>query len=143
MQRCASRACADQGHHILHRSSPCKRQTSAGKDERNCVMRKPSPIPLVAEPLRENDPLAIEAGVVIVSLKKPIPGGAQCHYCQRPASTRDHIVAKTRGGVNSWWNLVPSCARCNGGRKGSGSTWCSCAFCMRAIWMYDMGYRRR
>ena len=51
--------------------------------------------------------------------------GYACQYCGRHRSqlrgrqflTRDHIVPKSRGGLNSWENVVTSCSPCNN-RKG-------------------------
>ena len=44
-----------------------------------------------------------------------------CQYCLEPSSpsklTLDHIVPRSRGGANSWENLVACCFRCNN-RKG-------------------------
>ena len=48
-----------------------------------------------------------------------------CQYCGRPKSelrgrqflTRDHIRPLSRGGLNSWDNVVTSCSTCNN-RKG-------------------------
>lgn len=41
-----------------------------------------------------------------------------CAYCGERFSekylTRDHIVPVSRGGENSWMNLVTACTRCNG-----------------------------
>lgn len=40
--------------------------------------------------------------------------GHQCVYC--PSSdnlTLDHVLPRSRGGANSWENLVTCCARCN------------------------------
>lgn len=92
-------------------------------------------------PARDRDPVAIASGVVTVAFGKPIAAEARCHYCPRPATTRDHIVAKTRGGADSWWNLVPACADCNS-KKGSDGSGCWCAFCERARFLYDRGHRR-
>lgn len=39
--------------------------------------------------------------------------GHRCAYCQRSASTVDHIQPKSRGGDDSWENLVACCLRCN------------------------------
>jgi 5-methylcytosine-specific restriction endonuclease McrA len=45
--------------------------------------------------------------------------GHQCQYCgARAALTVDHIVPKSRGGEDSWENLITACIRCNN-RKGS------------------------
>lgn len=37
----------------------------------------------------------------------------RCAYCLGPAETVDHVVPKSRGGVNSWLNLVAACFLCN------------------------------
>lgn len=37
----------------------------------------------------------------------------RCAYCGRGASTVDHIVPRSRGGIDSWENLVACCLRCN------------------------------
>lgn len=52
--------------------------------------------------------------------------GYKCQYCGRHKSqlrgreflTRDHIVPVSRGGGNSWQNVVTACSPCNN-RKGS------------------------
>jgi 5-methylcytosine-specific restriction endonuclease McrA len=52
--------------------------------------------------------------------------GYRCQYCNRHRSelrgreflTRDHIVPLSRGGDNSWTNVVTACSPCNN-RKGS------------------------
>lgn len=38
-----------------------------------------------------------------------------CQYCAKKASTLtvDHIIPKSRGGKNSWDNVVAACLRCN------------------------------
>ena len=44
-----------------------------------------------------------------------------CQYCGRPAAqlrpreslTRDHVVPLSRGGLNSWTNVVTACSACN------------------------------
>lgn len=40
-----------------------------------------------------------------------------CQYCGGPGDTIDHIKPKSRGGKNTWTNLVCSCSPCNR-RKG-------------------------
>lgn len=37
----------------------------------------------------------------------------RCAYCGRGASTIDHIVPRSRGGLSSWENLVAACHACN------------------------------
>jgi 5-methylcytosine-specific restriction endonuclease McrA len=39
--------------------------------------------------------------------------GHQCGYCGRSATTVDHIHPRSRGGEDSWENLVACCLRCN------------------------------
>lgn len=39
--------------------------------------------------------------------------GHRCGYCGKPASTIDHILPRSRGGADSWENLVACCLRCN------------------------------
>ncbi len=43
--------------------------------------------------------------------------GHACAYCGGPASTRDHVVPRSRGGPTSWLNLVAACADCNGFKR--------------------------
>jgi len=44
----------------------------------------------------------------------------QCQYCSKKIGpmTTDHVIAKGKGGVDSWENLVCACADCNS-KKGS------------------------
>ncbi|MFM6963631.1 MAG: HNH endonuclease [Micrococcales bacterium] len=37
----------------------------------------------------------------------------RCAYCKRSANTIDHVQPKSRGGSDSWENLVACCLRCN------------------------------
>ena len=37
----------------------------------------------------------------------------RCAYCGRAASTIDHVVPRSRGGADSWENLVACCLHCN------------------------------
>lgn len=39
--------------------------------------------------------------------------GNRCGYCGKSASTIDHVLPRSRGGRNSWENLVACCLRCN------------------------------
>lgn len=36
-----------------------------------------------------------------------------CAYCGKAASTIDHVVPRSRGGVDTWENLVACCLKCN------------------------------
>lgn len=45
--------------------------------------------------------------------------GGRCVYCTAPATSIDHVIPRSRGGVTSWENVVCSCVPCNlrkGGR---------------------------
>jgi len=37
----------------------------------------------------------------------------RCAYCSRPANTIDHVQPKSRGGKDTWENLVACCLKCN------------------------------
>lgn len=37
----------------------------------------------------------------------------RCAYCGGSASTIDHVLPRSRGGADSWENLVACCLRCN------------------------------
>jgi 5-methylcytosine-specific restriction endonuclease McrA len=39
--------------------------------------------------------------------------GHRCAYCRRSAATVDHILPRSRGGPDTWENLVACCVRCN------------------------------
>lgn len=41
----------------------------------------------------------------------------RCAYCDKQATTVDHLVPKSRGGQMSWMNLVAACVRCNALKK--------------------------
>ncbi|WP_313356296.1 HNH endonuclease [Microbacterium sp.] len=41
----------------------------------------------------------------------------RCGYCGRTASTIDHVMPRSRGGANSWENLVACCLRCNNAKS--------------------------
>ena len=43
---------------------------------------------------------------------------ASCGYCDKPATTVDHVVPRSRGGETTWKNTVASCLKCNS-KKGS------------------------
>lgn len=37
----------------------------------------------------------------------------RCAYCDKKATTIDHVIPISRGGKNVWENLVAACAKCN------------------------------
>lgn len=37
----------------------------------------------------------------------------RCAYCSHHASTIDHVIPRSRGGSDSWENLVACCLKCN------------------------------
>ena len=37
----------------------------------------------------------------------------RCAYCEKSASTIDHVMPRSRGGEDSWENLVACCLKCN------------------------------
>jgi 5-methylcytosine-specific restriction endonuclease McrA len=39
--------------------------------------------------------------------------GQRCGYCGQNATTIDHVQPRSRGGADSWENLVACCLRCN------------------------------
>ncbi|WP_166877615.1 MULTISPECIES: HNH endonuclease [unclassified Salinibacterium] len=39
--------------------------------------------------------------------------GHRCAYCRGSASTIDHVQPRSRGGSDSWENLVACCLKCN------------------------------
>ncbi|MHB1171124.1 MAG: HNH endonuclease [Lacisediminihabitans sp.] len=39
--------------------------------------------------------------------------GQRCAYCGGSANTIDHVLPRSRGGADSWENLVACCLRCN------------------------------
>jgi 5-methylcytosine-specific restriction endonuclease McrA len=39
--------------------------------------------------------------------------GYRCAYCQKSANTIDHVQPKSRGGKDTWENLVACCLKCN------------------------------
>ena len=39
--------------------------------------------------------------------------GFRCAYCERSADTVDHVQPRSKGGADSWENLVACCLKCN------------------------------
>ncbi len=40
--------------------------------------------------------------------------GHVCAYCRGRADSIDHVLPRSRGGGDNWFNLVPACQPCNG-----------------------------
>lgn len=40
-----------------------------------------------------------------------------CYYCGQEATTIDHIIPISKGGISSEDNCVPACHRCNSGKR--------------------------
>lgn len=61
----------------------------------------------------------------------------RCHYCDKPARSRDHIVPEFAGGVDASFNVVPACIDCNGDKAWKITT-CSCTKCAESVaWHID------
>jgi 5-methylcytosine-specific restriction endonuclease McrA len=43
--------------------------------------------------------------------------GYRCGYCAKSANTIDHVLPKSRGGQDTWENLVACCLRCNNAKS--------------------------
>lgn len=41
----------------------------------------------------------------------------ECAYCGEKATTLDHVIARSRGGLTVAENLAPACHRCNGAKS--------------------------
>lgn len=39
--------------------------------------------------------------------------GGRCIYCNSPATSLDHVIPRSRGGLHVWENVVSACRRCN------------------------------
>lgn len=42
----------------------------------------------------------------------------RCAYCERPATTADHVIPRCQGGETDWLNVVAACERCNCAKGG-------------------------
>jgi 5-methylcytosine-specific restriction endonuclease McrA len=43
--------------------------------------------------------------------------GFRCAYCSKSANTIDHVLPKSRGGKDTWENLVACCLKCNNSKS--------------------------
>jgi 5-methylcytosine-specific restriction endonuclease McrA len=48
--------------------------------------------------------------------------GGRCVYCRAPATSLDHVVPRSRGGMHTWENVVSCCRRCNHTKADRGIT---------------------
>ena len=70
----------------------------------------------------------LRPSVILLTRYERIPGGRRmpvsrrgvlrrdaqrCAYCGHGATTVDHVLPRSRGGADSWENLVACCLRCN------------------------------
>jgi 5-methylcytosine-specific restriction endonuclease McrA len=62
-------------------------------------------------------PIPVDAQVMILE-----DFGGQCAYCNSKASSWDHVVPVSRGGLTEPYNIVPACFSCNSS-KGSKNVW--------------------
>ncbi|MBA8795011.1 hypothetical protein FHX74_002639 [Friedmanniella endophytica] len=42
----------------------------------------------------------------------------RCAYCEKPATTVDHVIPRCQGGSTDWLNVVAACERCNCAKGG-------------------------
>lgn len=96
-----------------HRRLP--RQIGRGESLRSVA-------PLAARPRR------IGAGVS----RRPLPDGRGCAYCGAPASVRDHVWPRSRGGGNEPRNIVSACDRCNAWKGNRSLLGAACPGCSQA-----------
>ncbi len=82
------------GDHVLH----SERRSIAVP----CVVRLTR---FVRVPFRQGVPLTRKAVFA--------RDGGRCVYCGSPATSLDHVVPRSRGGVHTWDNVVSACGRCN------------------------------
>jgi len=80
------------------------------------------------DPVRSETHSWARPSVIVLRNYVRIPGGRQvpvsrrgvlrrdaqrCGYCGQAATTIDHVLPRSRGGADSWENLVACCLRCN------------------------------
>jgi hypothetical protein len=55
------------------------------------------------------------AGPVPARVYREVVASGRCVYCEKPATTVDHVRPLSRGGHEAEYNLVPACGPCNFG----------------------------
>lgn len=73
----------------------------------------------------------------------PETSAGVCHYCRKDFGqlTRDHVIPRSAGGTNAYWNVVYACERCNSLKADSWPT-CECEFCSRAVFRHRFALRK-
>jgi 5-methylcytosine-specific restriction endonuclease McrA len=41
----------------------------------------------------------------------------RCAYCGGVPTTEDHIIPRSKGGKDAWWNVIPACQPCNQAKR--------------------------
>lgn len=81
-------------------------------DEKYYTPNKAYNIPCIVKNVRAFEPTY--KNVPITSRHIFIRDGHKCVYCGSTKSlTLDHVVPKSKGGKDSWYNLVTACQKCN------------------------------
>lgn len=74
------------------------------------------PVPVVVR-LRRYVRIPYRARVPLTRTNLLARDNHRCAYCPARATTIDHVVPRSKGGLHRWENVVAACERCNG-RKG-------------------------
>lgn len=94
---------------VLNGKATILAEGSAPLRHHNGVLARPSVI-LLARYVR----LPYRNGVPVTRRGVLRRDGHRCAYCGRSATSIDHVLPRSRGGLDSWHNLVACCIRCNG-----------------------------
>jgi 5-methylcytosine-specific restriction endonuclease McrA len=77
---------------------------------------------LLPKVIRMLNYVVVKHHVIIDENSKATPIGvlrrdkSKCGYCGEFAATVDHIIPKSRGGKDTWINLIAACSPCNEGK---------------------------
>ncbi len=61
--------------------------------------------------------VTVEQWAVVCAAFQDSAGGTKCAYCDAPATTIDHVVPISRGGLDAYGNVVPACRPCNSSKR--------------------------
>lgn len=94
------------------------------------LLEKAEPVEIAEQPLRSTSTVVVAPKVIRLKKMVRVPyrsttrvtkrtvllrDGYQCAYCtKRRGETVDHILPTSRGGTNTWDNVVAACKVCNG-----------------------------